>query len=143
MTRARPFAIVQAVVLFFVVEAALRAVGTRRAARWFGARFESGDSVGTGNHGALLLTSRESSSLAGVELVARRWPFGPPGGCLRESLAAAHVLRRHEPCIRVAVEPGQRGTLAAHAWLEVAGVAATDRGTFRSVLSSPARHVGP
>jgi len=59
--------------------------------------------------------------------VVGRWPFGT-GPCLRESLVVGHILRRHHPELRLGVaREGQ--AIAAHAWLEVAGVSLeSDRG---------------
>lgn len=51
--------------------------------------------------------------------VAGRWPFSD-GPCLRRALVGGHLIRRLRPVLRLGVTGG-RGTLRAHAWLEVDG----------------------
>jgi hypothetical protein len=49
--------------------------------------------------------------------VADAWPFSR-GPCLRRSLVAGHLLRRHDPTLRLGVG-GAGETLFAHAWIEI------------------------
>ena len=49
--------------------------------------------------------------------VADAWPFST-GPCLRRSLVAGHLLRRHDPTLRLGVG-GASDTLFAHAWIEI------------------------
>jgi hypothetical protein len=48
--------------------------------------------------------------------------YGSERGCLRRSLVMGHVLRRHDPVLRIGVRRTDGG-FAAHAWVEVAGEA--------------------
>lgn len=61
-------------------------------------------------------TQRQLRSTARVLDV---WPLGK-GPCLRRSLVAGHMLRRHEPAIRIGIA-GTGGDIHAHAWLEIDG----------------------
>ena len=58
----------------------------------------------------------------------RRWPWGS-GACLRRSLLVGHVLRRHDPWLRVGVTRDD-ADIRAHAWLEIRGVETTGAGPF-------------
>jgi hypothetical protein len=49
--------------------------------------------------------------------VADAWPFSR-GPCLRRSLVAGHLLRRHDPTLRLGVG-GAGDALFAHAWIEI------------------------
>lgn len=51
--------------------------------------------------------------------VADAWPFSD-GPCLRRTLVAGRLLRRHDPSIRVGLRGGTSG-MVAHAWLEIDG----------------------
>jgi hypothetical protein len=51
--------------------------------------------------------------------VADGWPLSK-GPCLRRSLVAGHLLRRHHPAIRLGVA-GTGDDIHAHAWLEIDG----------------------
>ena len=48
--------------------------------------------------------------------------YGSERGCLRRSLVMGHVLRRHDPVLRIGVRRTDGG-FSAHAWVEVAGEA--------------------
>lgn len=52
--------------------------------------------------------------------VARRWPFGRNGQCLRLALTAGFLLRRCEPRLYLGVRH-VAGRTVAHAWLAVGG----------------------
>jgi hypothetical protein len=56
--------------------------------------------------------------------LAERWPFAD-GPCLRQSLVAGHILRRHHPILRLGVATEQN-SVQAHAWVEVAGLVVGD-----------------
>jgi hypothetical protein len=49
--------------------------------------------------------------------VADVWPFSK-GPCLRRSLVAGHLLRRHDPAVRLGTI-GAGESLTAHAWIEI------------------------
>jgi hypothetical protein len=49
--------------------------------------------------------------------VADAWPFSQ-GPCLRRSLVAGHLLRRHHPALRLGMI-GSDANLLAHAWVEI------------------------
>lgn len=60
--------------------------------------------------------------LRAVEVVFRFWPWGKNGDCLRRSLVTGYRLRTLEPVLRFGVRRAN-GTVLAHAWIEVRGVA--------------------
>jgi hypothetical protein len=49
------------------------------------------------------------------------WPFGGEGKCLRMSLVAGCLLRRHAPTVRLGIARLDQG-IAAHAWIVVDGL---------------------
>lgn len=133
-------ALLEAVLLFVAVEACVRTCSLPRAARWFGATLEFTATV-PGREGSKLdLGPADRRALSVLARLARRWPLGPRGACLRHSLAAAHVLRARDPRLRLAVGSGKSLELTAHAWIEVDGTAITDPGDYLPLL--PADHVG-
>ena len=72
--------------------------------------------------GAAPLSVDELSPLARRQVrctgrVADVWPFSH-GPCLRRSLVAGHLLRRHDPALRLGVA-GTGDDVSAHAWLEI------------------------
>jgi hypothetical protein len=66
-------------------------------------------------------TDRELRGLRAVQRLSPRI-YGSERGCLRRSLVMGHVLRRHDPVLRIGVRRSDDG-FAAHAWVEVAGEA--------------------
>ncbi len=153
MDRPRVLVVLRAASLFCFAEAALRIFGIGRTVELFGAHLGTADpgapgSAATSGSGTAArddavapasLSPDEVSTLAVVERIGRRWPFGPRGGCLRQSLAAARVVRHHHPCIRIAVGSDARRGLSAHSWVEVDGSAITAPGALDAVLSTPVR----
>lgn len=100
-----------------VVEPAVRLLPLRTAARLAGARLELDATVaGRDAWPELAPADRERCALA-LRVLGRR-PFRAT--CLRRALVLATLLRRHRPALRVGVTKS-RGTVAAHAWLELAG----------------------
>lgn len=151
MDRPRLLVVLRAAVIFCLAEGALRLFSIGRTVELFGAHLGTADrgtpdsaarsgSGATARDGAVSppasLSPDEVSILAVVERIGRRWPFGPRGGCLRQSLVAAHVVRRHDPCIRIAVESDARRGMSAHSWVEVDGEAVTSPGALHAVLTS-------
>ena len=101
-----------------LVEVLIRTRPLPRVARMLGVKFPS---VVNNNHPAdrFAPDAVEMRRLQYLRQVMRRWPFAD-GTCLRESLVAGHVLRRHRPALALgAVFEGD--AFCAHAWLEVAG----------------------
>ncbi|PZS35496.1 MAG: lasso peptide biosynthesis B2 protein [Pseudonocardiales bacterium] len=56
-----------------------------------------------------------------VKRVFRHWPF--ESTCLRRALVLGQRIRKLDPTLVIGVRHDDSGTLAAHAWLVVAGVA--------------------
>lgn len=57
--------------------------------------------------------------LRSARRIAKLWPFSS-GPCLRQALVGGHLIRRHQPVVRIGINPsGQH--LAGHAWLEIDG----------------------
>lgn len=116
-------AIVRLGLVMGAIEVALRALPLERVARLVGATLRSADREGSAPSQSASQPWPESAESAAATVVLRHWPFG--NTCLRESLLFAHLLRDHQPVLRIGV--ARRGAdFHAHAWLEVAGVA---RGT--------------
>jgi hypothetical protein len=63
------------------------------------------------------LTARDRRQLRCTGRVADVWPLSK-GPCLRRSLVAGHLLRRHHPAVRLGISHASGG-LFAHAWLEI------------------------
>jgi Transglutaminase-like superfamily len=74
------------------------------------------------------LRPAERRAVRMARALMRRWPWGR-GACLRRSLLVGHVLRRHDPWLRVGVARDDTD-IRAHAWLEIRGVEATGAGPF-------------
>jgi hypothetical protein len=112
------------------LELLLRAVRLPRLAAWFGLRPEWGATAARPLTGLSdfdpPLNAREVRWARSVVRVMRHWPWGR-GTCLRQSLVLGHLLRRRRPLLRIGVKLAASGA-AAHAWLEVSGVAIDDQG---------------
>jgi hypothetical protein len=121
-------ALLRAVLLFSAIEVIVRITDLPRAARWLGTRLEFSERPPGGELHALDIDPAKRRSLVMLGRVARHWPFGPRGACLRLSLAAATVLRSRAPTLRLAIGPSPSIEVTAHAWLEVDGIAVTDPG---------------
>lgn len=79
--------------------------------------------VSAGEDGAVLppaveFSTAESRRVHAAQVLAARWPLGI-GPCLRLSLVAGFVLRRHRPCLVLGVASASDEAFAAHAWLEL------------------------
>ena len=121
-------ATVRLIALGALVEVLLRTWPLPRVARLLGVRFTEADAHA---HAVapLVLTERDRCHLRCVRRIARHWRFSE-GACLRASLLAGHVLRRHHPRLVIGVSRDQ-GAFAAHAWLDVQGRIIGDRGMFQ------------
>lgn len=124
-------ALAQVTAALVFVEVAVRTVPLRRLAGWLGVTLlvstdEGGELSGLPAAGFALEELRKARLAR--KLVAH-WPFGH-GPCLRESLVLGHVLRHHQPALRLGVARDGEA-ITAHAWLEVGGVSLeADRGFF-------------
>ena len=74
------------------------------------------------------LSAAEVRGIRMARALMHRWPWGR-GVCLRRSLLLGHVLRRHDPWLRVGVAREDE-RIRAHAWLEIRGVETTGAGPF-------------
>lgn len=127
-------ATLHALLALAVVEALIRWVRLPRLAGLLGIALQQrGTAAGVG---AVEAPATTTAAVRATQRVLRRWPFGR-GPCLRESLVLGHLLRRHEPVLRIGVA-GSGADLRAHAWLEVGGhVLGSSRG-YATFLLPPA-----
>jgi hypothetical protein len=109
---------VHAVVVLGVVEMLIRWVPLPRLARLLGIRVNLGPARTDAQQLPLeQLPPRARRELRCTRRVADVWPLSK-GPCLRRSLVAGHLLRRHHPAVRLGVA-GTGTALVAHAWLEI------------------------
>ena len=121
-----------AMVVLAIVEVSIRWIPLPRLSRLLGVRF---------NLSPLQLT--DLPPIARRQMICTRrvtdaWPFSR-GPCLRRSLVAGHLLRRHDPTLRLGVG-GAGDTLFAHAWIEIDDRPLEDvsgLGVFQDVSDSP------
>lgn len=126
-------ATLHALLALAVVEALIRWVRLPRLAGLLGIALQQRPAAGVG---AVEAPATTAAAVRATQRVLRRWPFGR-GPCLRESLVLGHLLRRHEPVLRIGVA-GRGADLQAHAWLEVGGqVLGSNRG-YATFLLPPA-----
>ena len=100
------------------VEALIRWVPLPRLSRMLGLRVNL-DPVGADREPMSFteLPPRSQRQLFYAHRVANRWPLAQ-GPCLRRALVAGHLLRRHDPAVRLGVG-GAGDEIHAHAWLEI------------------------
>lgn len=109
-----------ALAVLIVVEILVRRVALPRLCGWLGVELDlepvdpTGDDVEPPD-----LPPKANRQLWATAQLAERWPFSD-GPCLRRSLVAGHLIRRHAPSLRLGVQPEDDGILA-HAWLEIDG----------------------
>ena len=118
------------ITLAALVEVLLRIWPLPRVARLLGVAFTETDAPSESV--VPLLTERERCHLRCVRRIARHWRFSE-GACLRASLLAGYVLRRHKPRLVIGVSRND-GAFAAHAWLDVHGRIIGDRGMYQSLV---------
>ena len=116
-------ATVWAGVLIAAAEVAVRVAPIGKSAGLFGVSLVS--EIGEGS----ALPTLSASEARGVRAVRRLLPriYGSERGCLRRSLALGHVLRAHDPVMRIGVAR-REGDFSAHAWIELNGVPIEDPG---------------
>jgi Transglutaminase-like superfamily len=106
-----------AAVLVFV-ESVIRWIPLPRLSRMLGIRLSlDPPPIDVQQFSADALTPRDRRELRCARRVADAWPLSK-GPCLRRSLVAGHMLRRHDPAVRLGVSRA-RGDILAHAWLEI------------------------
>jgi hypothetical protein len=110
--------ILHATAVLLFVEALIRWVPLPRLSRMLGVRVNVGPAAP--NSEQLpddALTDRDRRQLRCTMRVTEAWPLSK-GPCLRRSLLAGHLLRRHHPAVRLGMATAAAG-LYAHAWLEI------------------------
>lgn len=117
-------------------EVAVRLLPLPRAARAFGATFDGDDTQGLPSNDVTLLPYWAQRKVACVLLVMDAWPGD--GLCLRRSLVLAHRLRTLTPRLDIGVR-SDAGSVTAHAWVVVGGVAIEPGDYLR--LRDPRRRV--
>jgi hypothetical protein len=106
--------------LTFLVEAALRILSLPRLARLLGVPLELGRSgAPSGSLDQLPLNQAERDLIDTAWRILRHRPFN--GTCLRRALIGGHVLRHHQPLLRLGVAKSH-GQVQAHAWVEISGI---------------------
>ncbi|PFG30448.1 transglutaminase superfamily protein [Paramicrobacterium agarici] len=120
------------------VESALRRGGVERAARIGHVRVVmDGDAAPTASLDDAGLTPRDREKLDTAWRLLRQSPFN--GTCLRRAIVGGSFLRSRDPILRIGVSKTD-GVVAAHAWLEVNGVALDPDGSDRyAVLTVPTK----
>ncbi len=109
---------VHAAAVLVFVEALIRSVPLPRLSEMLGIRVNlAPPPAGVERLPAETLTPRDRRQLRCSQRVADVWPLSK-GPCLRRSLVAGHLLRRHHPAVRLGVS-GTGDRLLAHAWLEI------------------------
>jgi hypothetical protein len=104
--------------VLIVVELLIRWVPLPRLAAPLGVRVNLGPArPGAERLPGELLSARARRELRCTRRVADVWPLSK-GPCLRRSLVAGHLLRRHDPAVRLGVA-GTGDEVFAHAWLEI------------------------
>lgn len=132
-------ALLRAGFLFSAAELAVRVVPLPRLAQWFGAPLCLDGVRPVSRRIPDDCTKDEHRLLVAVERLARRWPIGR-GPCLRQSLAAGFVMRRHGARLRLGIVRQGAGDVIAHAWIEIDGQAVTNpRGAQFLPLSAASR----
>lgn len=137
----RVVGLIESLILLGVAEVAIRTVRIEKVAAWFGAKTVFTEPEPNSIPPPLHLRPRERTTLRVLSRVAPHWPFSPtPGGsCLRHSLAAAYVVRKHRPELRLGVSTCTNRGVVAHAWTEIRGTAVTNPGNSAPLLGGQAR----
>ena len=86
------------------------------------------------------LTPLRPAARAARDRVADAWPFSR-GPCLRRTLVLGHLLREHDPALRLGVA-GAGDDLNAHAWLEIDGQPLEDVTSFALFQHAPTTEAG-
>jgi hypothetical protein len=128
--------LVKTFVLALAAELAVRLLPLPRAARAFGASVDVSDSPASVSSDVTLLPAWAQRKVAYVVLVMDAWPGD--GLCLRRSLVLARRLRALAPRLDIGVR-SDAGSVRAHAWIVVGGVA-IEPGNYQR-LRDPRRRV--
>ena len=109
---------IHVVVLLSLVEVLIRWVPLPRLSRLLGLRLNLDPARPDIEEMAWTeLSPRARRQIRCTRRVADVWPLSR-GPCLRRSLVAGHLLRRHHPAVRLGVATAG-DTVLAHAWLEI------------------------
>jgi hypothetical protein len=101
-----------------VVEALIRWVPLPRLSRLLGLRLDlSPGRPDMQQMSVSELPARARRQLRCTRRVTSVWPSAN-GPCLRRSLVVGHLLREHDPAVRLGVA-GSGDRLVAHAWIEI------------------------
>jgi hypothetical protein len=114
------------------IEVGLHVTSLPRLARRLGVRLDF-DAAGPR---PLPAPDRDARTASAIRLAARlagSWPTD--ARCLRHALLLGHLLRDHDPVLRIGVAK-ENDQVAAHAWLEIDGVAVTPPSHFRPLKRS-------
>jgi hypothetical protein len=106
-----------ATVVLAIVELSIRWVPLPRLSRILGVRVNLAPAPDVVPLPLTELSPTARRQVSCTRRVADAWPFSR-GPCLRRSLVAGHLLRRHDPTLRFGVG-GAGDTLFAHAWIEI------------------------
>ncbi|WP_051400084.1 lasso peptide biosynthesis B2 protein [Haloechinothrix halophila] len=109
----------RAVVTLLVIEVCLRTGGVDTACARLGLRSDL-TSARQPRAGHVVLPRRTKTPVRACCAVASAWPAGDT--CLRRCLLLGHRLRQLDPVLRIGVRR-EDAVFAAHAWLEIDGVA--------------------
>lgn len=133
--------LVEVMAALVFVESALRWVPLGRLAGWLGVQLSvmADDRRVPSSLPEAGFGPRELRKVYLARKMLLYWPFGA-GTCLRETLVVGHILRRHQPALRLGV--ARLGSaVTAHAWLEVGGVSLeADRGFLPLGRHDPSGH---
>lgn len=122
--------VIHVVAVATFVELAIRIAPSAKVARWLGVPFQPVDQQQPpASANPPDLSDREKRRAQLTLALMDHWPFAE-GTCLRQSLVLGHILRRHDPTLRLGVRRHD-GDLAAHAWIEVGGASVGLDESFR------------
>ena len=132
----RWFGVVQLAGLALLAEAGLRLLSLPRLADLMGVPLTlDRSSAPIGELTELSITHAETELLDSAWRILRHRPFN--GTCLRRALIGGHVLRHHNPRLRIGVAKSC-GQIGAHAWVEIGGISLDpDAGLAYEVLRLP------
>jgi hypothetical protein len=109
---------IHVVIVLAVVELLIRWVPLPRLSRLLGLRVDlTPGSPGAQQMHLAELPPHAQRQLRCTQRVTDHWPSAR-GPCLRRSLVAGHLLRVHDPAVRLGTV-GAGDTLVAHAWIEI------------------------
>lgn len=123
----------RAVATLLVIEVCLRTGGVDTACARLRLRSDL-TSARSARAGHVVLPRRTKTPVRVCCAVASAWPAGDT--CLRRCLLLGHRLRQLDPVLRIGVRRDQDAAFAAHAWLEIDGVALDPASAGYAVLGA-------